>query len=109
MQLALYCMNTMLPSSRPPTKYSIEGPVSRTCKFRLHARTQCNRTKVATASPDILDERDLVGLDAQLLRQPPVVELDALGAPELVAAARDKLTVSASASKRAHSFGLLNT
>lgn len=34
--------------------------------------------EVAAASPDVLDEGDLIGVDLELLSEPPVVELNAL-------------------------------
>jgi len=40
--------------------------------------------EVASAGPHVLDERDLLGRDLQLLGQPAEVELDALVGPELL-------------------------
>ena len=41
-------------------------------------------SQVAATGPDILNEGDIVGVDPQRLRQPPVIELNALLLEEFI-------------------------
>ena len=52
--------------------------------FKTSNKVLNRRTQVAATSPDILYKSDIVRVDPQRLRQPPVVELDALVLEEVI-------------------------